>query len=273
MSPNSEYGEGFTFFGSEPELYLRVVGDIIASRNIGVNINREPDYNLEVEGSTFTRTLYIDTANDNSGAPIYFKGSSSQRNFRIGNQIGWSNAFEITPSTNNGGTTWDSTPGLLVTGDRRVTINTSATSGTDPQNNQNRSYYLNVQGDMNINGQLFQNNSEFVTSRWTQASNGTDIYRLSKVGVNKSNPTYEMHISGKCNIEGQNFSNQTNDSVLYANGDRQWIDTYGVFKCNRSTVSENITVPNNHNCMSAGPITVNNNIVVTIASGGSWVVI
>ena len=272
-SPNSEYGEGFTFFGSEPELYLRVVGDIIASRNIGININREPDYNLEVEGSTFTRTLYIDTANDNSGAPIYFKGSSSQRNFRIGNQIGWSNAFEITPSTNNGGTTWDSTPGLLVTGDRRVTINTSATSGTDPQNNQNRNYYLNVQGDMNINGQLFQNNSEFVTSRWTQASNGNDIYRLSKVGVNKSNPTYEMHISGKCNIEGQNFSNQTNDSVLYANGDRQWIDTYGVFKCNRSTVSENITVPNNHNCMSAGPITVNNNIVVTIASGGSWVVI
>ena len=126
---------------------------------------------------------------------------------------------------------------------------------------------------MNINGQLFQNTSEFVTSRWTQASNGNDIYRLSKVGVNKSNPTYEMHISGKCNIEGQNFSNQTNDSVLYANGDRQWIDTYGVFKCNRSTVSENITVPNNHNCMSAGPITVNNNIVVTIASGGSWVVI
>ena len=82
-----------------------------------------------------------------------------------------------------------------------------------------------------------------------------------------------MHISGKCNIEGQNFSNQTNDSVLYANGDRQWIDTYGIFKCNRNTVNENITVPNNHNCMSAGPITVNNNIVVTIANGGSWVVI
>ena len=74
------------------------------------------------------------------------------------------------------------------------------------------------------------------------------------------------------NIDSRSTSTEFKD-IITANHSKQWIDTYGVFKCNRSTVSENITVPNNHNCMSAGPITVNNNIVVTIASGGSWVVI
>ena len=273
-SPSGNYQEGFTINGDQPELYLKVEGDILAERKLGVNIDREPNYTLEVNGTGFFQTsITIDSDNDNSGAPLYFRGSSTRRNFRIGNQIGHDRCFEITRSTTNGGTTWDGTPALLIRDDQRVAIATSSFSGNDPEDNTLRTYTLNINGDVNFNGTLFQNNGEFVTSRWTEATNQTDIYRLSKVGVNKSNPTYEMHISGKCNIEGQNFSNQTNDSVLYANGDRQWIDTYGVFKCNRSTVSENITVPNNHNCMSAGPITVNNNIVVTIANGGSWVVI
>ena len=56
----------------------------------------------------------IDSANDNSGAPIYFKGASSARNFRIGNQIGWNDVFEITPSTANGNVTWQNTPAVAV---------------------------------------------------------------------------------------------------------------------------------------------------------------
>ena len=88
QSPNSDYGEGFTMEGTESELYFRVVGDIIASRNIGININRQPNYALEVNGTGFFQSgLVLDSANDNSGAPITFVGSSSYRNFRVGNQI------------------------------------------------------------------------------------------------------------------------------------------------------------------------------------------
>ena len=209
-------------------------------------------------------SITIDSANDNSGAPLYFLGSNSQRNFRLGNQIGHNNAFEITPSTNNGGQNWDSTPAIYVRGDRRVAINTSAISGVDSESNTTRSYYLNVQGDMNINGQLFQNNSEFVTSRWTEASNGNDIYRLSRVGINRTNPTYQLHISGDTNIE---------NGALYANGVKQWIDSYGIFKSNSNTVAENITIPANINCISAGPITIANGYTVTINSGGNWAIV
>ena len=259
------YNEQFQIDGSETLLGFRVVGDIHASRRMGVGINRLPNYTLEVNGNAQIQTgLYIDSANDNSGAPIYFLGSNSQRNFRIGNQIGHNNAFEITPSTNNGGQNWDSTPAIYVRGDRRVAINTSAISGVDSESNTTRSYYLNVQGDMNINGQLFQNNSEFVTSRWTEASNNLDIYRLSRVGINRQDPTYQLHISGDTNIE---------NGFLYANGVKQWIDSYGIFKSNSNTVAENITIPANINCVSAGPITIANGYTVTINSGGNWAIV
>ena len=80
---------------------------------------------------------------------------------------------------------------------------------------------------MNLNGQFFQNNEEFVTSRWTQASNTLDIYRLSRVGINKADPTYTLHVASgtvggvslpaSVNIEGSTYSSGQNTSVMYAN--------------------------------------------------------
>jgi len=242
------------------------------SGTVGINTTGpSTSYKLDVNGATRLRNFVtLDQANDNSGAGLYFLGSSSERNFRVGNQIGHSGAFEITPSTAGGGQSWDGTPALYIRGDHRVGIYTSSISGTDPTNNVVRSYRLNVNGDMNIDGQFFQNNQEFVTSRWTEASNGNDIFRLSKVGINKQDPTYFLDISGSTNIEGQTFSNGANESVLYANGERQWLDSYGIFKTNAQTVGENVTVPNGVNCGSFGPITINNNIIITVADGGSW---
>ena len=222
-TPASEYGNAFLVSGTESDLALKVTGDVIATRYMGIGIDREPDYTLEVNGSgMFKSGIYVEEAVDNSGAPIYFRGSSSQKNFRIGNQIGFSNAFEITPSTNNGGTSWATTPGLLVHGDSKVSINTSATSGTDPESNQVRNYNLNVQGDVNFNGQLFQNNAEFVTSRWTEASNTYDIYRLSKVGIGPTmsavtDPTKELVVGGDIDIQNGQFKG---DQTL--TGGTQW---------------------------------------------------
>ena len=245
---------------------------IVPSGTVGINTTGpSTSFKLDVNGATRLRNFVtLDSANDNSGAGLLFLGSSSERNFRIGNQWGHNNAFEITPSTAAGGSSWDGTPALYIRGDHRVGIYTSSISGTDPTNNVVRSYRLNVNGDMNIDGQFFQNNQEFVTSRWTEASNGNDIFRLSKVGINKQDPTYFLDISGSKNIEGQTFTNQANTSVLYANGEEQWIDSYGIFKTNGQTVGENVTVPNGINCGSFGPITINNNIVITVADGGSW---
>jgi hypothetical protein len=75
------------------------------------------------------------------------------------------------------------------------------------------------------------------------------------------------------NVEAVALASGQNSSVLRASGDAQWIDSYGVFKRNRQTVGENITVGATDNCMSAGPITINNNVTITISNGGSWSII
>lgn len=257
---------------------------LLATGEVGVNRSPASGYALDVSGKgRFSTSMEIRDASDNAGAAMLFLGSSGFRNFRVGNQLVGNDIFEITPSTAAGGTTWKTTPAISIQGtNNRVAINTTSFSGIDPKDGTtNRNYNLNIQGDININGSVFQNNSEFVTSRWTQATNNTDIYRLSKVGIGVADPTYTLQIGGSgntgVNIGGTNFgsttagaSNNQNNSVLYANTDRQWLDTYGIFKTNRNAVAENVTIPSNTNAVSTGPITINNGVTVTILTNGTW---
>jgi hypothetical protein len=66
----------------------------------------------------------------------------------------------------------------------------------------NPQYKLDVSGDINIEGDLYQNGSIFVTSRWT-AGTGDDIFRLSgDVGIGTTNPQYKLDVSGGGNFTG-----------------------------------------------------------------------
>ena len=56
-----------------------------------------------------------------------------------------------------------------------------------------------------------------------------------------------------------------------ANGDKQWLDTYGIIKSNRNTINENVTIPAGTNGFSAGAITVANGRTVDIQ--GEWVIV
>tara|TARA_B100000965_G_scaffold280302_1_gene238113 strand:- start:7788 stop:20381 length:12594 start_codon:yes stop_codon:yes gene_type:complete len=266
-TPNSEYGSGFYFESSE-ELVVKVEGDILASRYLGIGIDREPDYTLEVNGDALINaTLNMDNANDNGGARINFRGASSYRNFVVGNQIVANHLFTIQASTNNGGTTWNTTPAFTIDGStNRVAINTTATSGVDPDDGTtNRNYQLNIEGDVNFNGGIFQNNSPFVTSRWTASPNGNDIYRASKVGINFSSntdPTEALDVEGNIDVTG----------TLKANGQAQWLDSYGVIKLSLSTINENVTIPSGTNGSSIGPITVGSGNTVYVQSGANWII-
>ena len=46
-----------------------------------------------------------------------------------------------------------------------------------------------------------------------------------------------------------------------------------VFYENGQTVTTNYTITNNTNAMSAGPITVNSGVTVTIGSGENWIIL
>jgi hypothetical protein len=271
--------EGLDFI--EPEdgnkIQFRILDDTGVDAPFGYQINGTRIFD-NARNQTNTNSI---TIQNTSNGPINFYNNAATRYWRVGSNTQTNNFFTFEASDAAGGTTFSGAPALAITGtsgsgfdQNAVTINTTDTSGVDPTDGSTvRHYKLNVSGDVNINGQLFQNNAEFVTSRWTEATNGADIYRLSRVGVNKADPTYQLHIVGSVNIEGQDFVNQANNRVLYANGDKQWIDTYGVFKSNRNTINENITVPAGTNTMSIGPLTINNGITITVANGGGWSIV
>ena len=65
----------------------------------------------------------------------------------------------------------------------------------------------------------------------------------------------------------------TSDFVdkISANGDNQWLDTYGVIKTNRDTIAENVTIPAGTNGFSSGPITISGGNTVDVK--GEWVIV
>jgi hypothetical protein len=119
---------------------------------------------------------------------------------------------------------------------------------------------------MNLNGILYQDNAEFVTSRWTEASttninaNIKDIYRLSAVGINNSSPTYALDVDGDINLTG----------AFRVGGTAQWIDSAGIIRVSNTVISENVTIPGSTIASSQGPITITNTFTVVINSGAEW---
>ena len=91
----------------------------------------------------------------------------------------------------------------------------------------------------------------------TQSTYGLQVNQLNGINLNAS----------------EGLSSGQKSTVLRASGDKQWIDSYGVFKRNRNTCSESITITSSDNCMTAGPITINNGVTITVNDGGSWSVV
>ena len=269
---------------SATRLEISAAGDVTPgatdAQHMGTSSRR---WSAVYSNYTETKTsIRIGDAGSNAGADLQFKGAASGagggRSWRFGNALNsGADVFEISASDSLGGTDWRTAiaapntlpPVLAFNGSTNaVAINTTEFSGTDTTvtPNQNRSYILNVEGDVNINGNFFKDNAEFVTSRWTESTNdsGANIYRNSKVGIgNVTAPAYQLDVGGNINTTGK----------LSASGDGQWLDTYGVIKTNRNNINEDLTIPSNTNAVSAGPITINTGKTVTISSDANWSIV
>ena len=49
-------------------------------------------------------------------------------------------------------------------------------------------------------------------------------------------------------------------------------DTYSVIRLNPSTLTENVTITTGYNGATAGPITLANNITVSVANNSVWTI-
>lgn len=75
----------------------------------------------------------------------------------------------------------------------------------------------------------------------------------------------------KANIIDSTSATTDFKDTITANGDKQWVDSYGVIKTNRDTISENITLPAGTNGLSVGPITISDGYQVTL--NGDWAIV
>jgi hypothetical protein len=73
------------------------------------------------------------------------------------------------------------------------------------------------------------------------------------------------------NVKSQNTGTVDFKDVISANGEKQWLDTYGILKINKNTINENVTIPVGTNGVSAGTITVGAGYTVTVQ--GEWRVV
>ena len=74
----------------------------------------------------------------------------------------------------------------------------------------------------------------------------------------------------RANIIDSAVSTEFKDTVT-ANGDKQWVDSYGVIKTNRATIAEDVTIPSSTNGLSTGPVSISSGNTVTV--NGEWVIV
>ena len=75
----------------------------------------------------------------------------------------------------------------------------------------------------------------------------------------------------KANIIDSTGSTTELKDTLTANGDKQWLDTYGVIKTHRETIGESVNIPAGTNGFSTGEVTIASGFTVTV--NGEWTII
>ena len=74
----------------------------------------------------------------------------------------------------------------------------------------------------------------------------------------------------RANIIDSAVTTQFKDTIT-ANGDKQWVDSYGVIKTNRSTIDEDVTIPAGTNGLSTGVVSISSGQTVTV--NGEWTIV
>lgn len=99
---------------------------------------------------------------------------------------------------------------------------------------------------------------------------------VSVSGVKQATNTYAL-INGQLVFTEAPPSGTNNIEIVYM-GDRVQVtpylsaDTQGIVRINANILTENVSITTGYNASSAGPLTLANNVVVTIANNSTWTI-
>ena len=251
---------------TSPSVKLHVKGNVA-----GATIARVEDGTLDITDSLNQTSAQLSVTNSNNAfnqqlLNLNYSGANTSDNYNAINvQDAGTQTFRVrgdglvtskkailvdggTTSTISIGSSSVTANPLYIESPNPIKVNSTQT-GTDK-------YYFD--GFINGVGACFSvyrnGTTEFLNARQNFA------YRANQLGGTGGKHTFS---GGEVNLL----------TKLQANGDDQWLDTYGIFKSNRNTIAEPLTIPANTNCVSAGPITINTGITVNISANGSWSIV
>lgn len=115
-----------------------------------------------------------------------------------------------------------------------------------------------------------QGTSEWEVGIGTYTSSGTTLSRDTVLSNSAGTTAKIVFSAGTKDV----FVTYPSAQAVYEGTDNTIIPgVSGAIYLNSATVTLNTAVPSGYNGMSAGTITVNNNITVTVANGSRWVVV
>ena len=110
-----------------------------------------------------------------------------------------------------------------------------------------------------------------------QFSTGNEASVIVSIsGVKQATYTYAL-INGQLVFTEAPPAGYNNIEVVYM-GDRVSVNPYlsadsqGIVRINANILTENVTISTGYNASSAGPLTLANNVVVTIANNSTWTI-
>jgi hypothetical protein len=117
---------------------------------------------------------------------------------------------------------------------------------------------IDIPGTLDVTGLTsFNTTDSIVVARGTTAQrSGSPVNGMFRYNTDLS--TFEGYSGGAWGSVGGGATGGATDDVFYENG---------------QTVTTNYTLTTNKNAVSAGPITINSGVTVTVPSGQSWVIV
>ena len=112
------------------------------------------------------------------------------------------------------------------------------------------------------------------TLAYTTGNEASVIVSVS--GVKQATNTYAL-INGQLVFTEAPPTGTNNIEIVYM-GDRVMVnpylsaDTQGIVRINANILTENVSITTGYNASSAGPLTIANNVTVTIANNSTWTI-